>query len=132
MLYSPYSLTIIKERYRWKTQIHFKVCVILITKNRYIFVINLSVSTCFLRSALNQTTKLNLTAILTSRLNKLVASKQTFLNHKHPHLSVVKLLKNSWLGSQSLPLCRNEERIIQSFFSPSTLINKTFLISINL
>ena len=94
LLYSPYSLTIIKERYRWKTQIHFKVCVILITKNRYIFVINLSVSTCFLRSALNQTTKLNLTAILTSRLNKLVASKQTFLNHKHSHLSVVKLLKS--------------------------------------
>jgi len=35
------------------TQIHFKVCVILVTKNRYIFVINLSVSTCFSESELN-------------------------------------------------------------------------------
>ncbi len=74
----------------------FKVCVILIAKNRYILVINLSVSTCFLRPDLNQTTKLNLTESLTSRSNKLVASKQTFLNHKHPHLSVVKLLKSRY------------------------------------
>jgi len=49
LLYQPYPLTIIKGRDRLKTQIHFKVCVILITKNHYIFVINLSVSTCFLR-----------------------------------------------------------------------------------
>ena len=49
LLYQPYPLTIIKGRDRLKTQIHFKVCVIPITKNHYIFVINLSVSTCFLR-----------------------------------------------------------------------------------
>jgi hypothetical protein len=49
LLYQPYTSTIIEVRDRLKTQIHFKVCVILITKNQYIFVINLSVSTCFLR-----------------------------------------------------------------------------------
>jgi hypothetical protein len=49
LLYQSYFSTIIEKRYRLMTQIHFKVCVILITKNRYIFVINLSVSTCFLR-----------------------------------------------------------------------------------
>jgi hypothetical protein len=66
LLYQPYFLTIIKKRYRSVTQIHFKVCVILITKNRYIFVINLSVSTCFSEAGVNQTIKLNYTS---SKLN---------------------------------------------------------------
>jgi len=34
------------------TQIHFKVCVTFIAKSLYIFVINLSVSTCFSEAAL--------------------------------------------------------------------------------
>jgi len=94
LLYQPYSLTIIRERDRLKTQIHFKVCVILIAKNRYIFVINLSVSTCFLSASINQTIKLNDPASLTSPSHKLIASIPAYLNHKHPHLSVVKLLKS--------------------------------------
>jgi hypothetical protein len=76
------------------TQIHFKVCVILITKNRYIFVINLSVSTCFSEAVLKPNNLVKFKQSLTStgisklRLSRLVQ------NHKHPHLSVVKLLKS--------------------------------------
>lgn len=67
---------------------------ILITKNRYIFVINLSVSTCFSEAVLKPNNPVKFKQSLTStgisklRLSRLVQ------NHKHPHLSVVKLLKS--------------------------------------
>ncbi len=85
----------------------------------------------FSEAGVNQTIKLNYTVSLTSPCNKLIASKPACLFHKHPHLSVVKLLKNRDRKnivsySHSLALCVNEVRIIQSFYGSSIINLKCF------